>query len=188
MQRTQSTGAATRHAAFAEAAAAAEAVAALLDLDRSATNAKDLGRMMRAAELYERALAAAAASQPHNSLIIAGLSGLCAITRVGALTAGCSADLSARARMMAEAWHDEQALLRSRHALDLLHARWRAGSLCILSAAEHAFFELHLHLHFSCKGTAAAAAAAAPRAKAAPEPPPSPPCALRAGCVGVFAR
>jgi hypothetical protein len=142
----------TRNARMA--AAAADTVAPLLRLERATWQAFELARFARALELSERALAAAEATLPGDSLVLAQL--LHTVSRcrthytddvlAAAQTPGCVDALRA-------AWaRDEQALALSQRCLALLHARWRAGTLFSLTPEEAAFFGEH-GLKMPCPGT-----------------------------------
>jgi hypothetical protein len=125
------------------AAAAADTVAPLLRLRRSAEQAFELARFTRAQELAERALAAAEATLPGDSLVGAHL-----LQFVIQLRTTLADDVAAAAQTPAgytvalkAAWaRDEQALPLSQRCLALLNARWRAGTLLSLSPEEAAFF------------------------------------------------
>jgi hypothetical protein len=125
------------------AAAAADTVAPLLRLRCASKQALfELARFTRAQELAERALAAAEATLPGDSLVVAYLlqsviHGRTALTHdvvAAAQTPGYADALTA-------AWaRDEQALPLSQRCVALLHARWRAGTLFSLTPEEAAFF------------------------------------------------
>ncbi len=72
-RRTASPTPTTRAADDDAAARAAETLAPLLNLLRAAEQARNLERHARAVELFERALAAAEAALPHDSLVVASL-------------------------------------------------------------------------------------------------------------------
>jgi hypothetical protein len=127
-------------------AAAAAAVAPLLELRRAAHEAAERSRTARALELHDRALAAAEASQPPESLIVAMLVSEAATGRV--VKAGgdrlfldaSMARRDDRHHLAQAAWRsDEQLLPLSQRGLALLHARWRDGTLFALTPAEQAF-------------------------------------------------
>jgi hypothetical protein len=124
-------------------AAAADTVAPLLRLTRAMQQACELARFFaRARELAERALAAAEATLPDDSLVVAHLQQAVSHWRTqntedvlaAAHTPGFTDALTA-------AWaREERALLLSQRCLALLHARWRAGSLLLLTTPEEAAF------------------------------------------------
>jgi hypothetical protein len=123
------------------------AIEPLLKLKHAALKAANLSRLERARELYERALAAADAALPRDSLAVASsLLKDCLISRLrvaSAITAHAppgSADELAGGMLVASAWHTDAQLLRlSQRSLALLHSRWRAGSLFTLTPEEALF-------------------------------------------------
>jgi hypothetical protein len=151
MQRADGDGAAAAGGAgssdatvdAAAVAAAALTVAPLKELMRAADKAVERTRRTRALELRERALAAADASLPRDSLIIGKLLQLVTTSRLllscdqqtarGTPADGDGFDL---------AWRDEQTLAPSHRSLMLAHTRWRAGTLFKLSAQEQAYFDV----------------------------------------------
>jgi hypothetical protein len=121
---------------------AADTVAPLLRLARASKQAFELARFARALELSGRALTAAEATLPGDSLVVAHLLQSVSHWRIiftesvmaTAQTPGCVDALKA-------AWaRDEQALPLAQRCLALLHARWRAGSLLSLVTPEEAAF------------------------------------------------
>jgi hypothetical protein len=137
--------AATAGAAAAGAAAPDASVAPLLELQRASAQAASLKRPAEAAALLEQLLAAATASQPADSLIVAVMLRASVAARLAA-AAPASASLrptalAARADAVARLWRGDAELLRSsRRCLALCHARWQAGALWTLTPAERAFF------------------------------------------------
>jgi hypothetical protein len=124
------------------ATAAADTVAPLLRTRRASKQAYELARFARAQELAERALAAAEATLPGDSLVVAYLLQIVIHGRTA-----MTDDVVAAVQMpsyfgaLRAAWaRDEQALPQSQRSLALLHARWRAGTLLSLSPEEAAFF------------------------------------------------
>jgi hypothetical protein len=136
MQRAQNPA---RTASRDAEAAAAEAVAPLLQLMLSIQTAERLLRHERARELSARALAAAESSQPHDSLVIAAMLGtlICACVRA---TVDTSLHGNQHEVFGAACRADDQLLALSRRCQALLSARWRAGSLLKPTLEEHAFF------------------------------------------------
>jgi hypothetical protein len=112
----------------AAAAAAAATVAPLLQLKRAARKAEVLARFSRAAELYERALAAAELALPRNSLVVAAL--LSELRTPHTLASDARPSSSAAAERMA----------LSQRSFHLLHAHWQAGTLFAPTAEEVAYF------------------------------------------------
>jgi hypothetical protein len=124
------------------ATTAADTVAPLLRLNRATKQAFELARFARALELSERALAAAEATLPGDSLVVAHL-----LMIVIQFRTTYTQDVVAAARMsdytdaLKVAWvRDEQALPLSQRCLAPLHARWRDGALLSLTPEEAAFF------------------------------------------------
>jgi hypothetical protein len=124
------------------ATAAADTVAPLLRTRRASKQAYELARFARAQELAERALAAAEATLPGDSLVVAYL-----LQSVIGLRTALTHDVVAVAQTpgylhaLKAAWaRDEQVLPQSQRSLALLHARWRAGALLSLTPEEAAFF------------------------------------------------
>jgi hypothetical protein len=125
-------------------AAAADAVATLLQLFDAAMHAYKRGRKARSLELCERALAAAAASRlPLDSLIFA-----CFLDHAVTCRSTMVADATAphgtprHALLVADAWRsDEELVSLARRALMLCDARFRAGTLFTPTREEHAFFD-----------------------------------------------
>jgi hypothetical protein len=123
------------------AAAAADTVAPLLRL-RAMMQAVALARFARAVELSERALAAAEATLPDDSLVVAYLQKVVRHWRIH-YTEDVLASVKTPGyfHALTAAWaRDEQALALSQRCLALLHARWRAGTLFSLTPEEAAFF------------------------------------------------
>jgi hypothetical protein len=138
------------------AAAAADTVAPLLRLERATWQAFELARFARALELSERALAAAEASLPGDSIVVAYL-----LQRVSHWRTQYTEDVLASMQTpghfhaLTAAWaRDEQALALSQRCLALLHARWRVGTLFSLTPEEAAFFTDGLKMP-SCPGAEA---------------------------------
>jgi hypothetical protein len=132
--------------AAAASAAAEEAVADLLQLQRAVAQAAASQRDgLEAAELRERLLAAAGASQPAESLVTASVLRSCVAARLAAAAPARASlrpsALQARADAVAALWRSDAALLRcSRRGLALLTARAAAGTLWTPTPAERAFF------------------------------------------------
>ncbi len=107
---------------------------------------------------FERALAAADAALPRDSLIIADL--LRAVTvEYARLGRDARGGVSCKATLAAIWREDPQLLVAARRALDILRARWCAGSLFNFTPEEEAFFgesdtTFH-HEHWDIKGTGA---------------------------------
>ncbi len=121
------------------AAAAVKLVKPLQELARAAKQAADIGRTTRALELYERAVAAAEAALPCDSLVIAALlSDTLDCQRVGQhMAAEARAGI---AELERATWRsDEQLASMSRKALMLCDARFRAGTLFTPTPAERAY-------------------------------------------------
>jgi hypothetical protein len=133
----------THHASVADGAAAAALVAPLLKLRRAGDVALQRGRFVRVIELRERELAAAQASLPRDSFIIACLMDSVVGSRTTLHMAGddaLSRPEAAQAAFLA-AWRDDaRALPLSRDALAIYHARWRAGTLLAPREEERAYF------------------------------------------------
>jgi hypothetical protein len=128
--------------ARAHAATAADAVAAVVQLDNAAVEAEELGRTARAVELRERTLAAAEASLPADSIVIVDLLHSLATFKLDAarepvIARGVNAD-AATAQAFGS---DERLLSLSRKALMLCDARFRAGTLFTPTPEEDAFFD-----------------------------------------------
>jgi hypothetical protein len=126
----------------AAAAAAAEKVAPLLQLKRAAGHAFNLGRLARAVELYERAVAAAEATLPRDSLITAGCIADAKSMRIEQATAAVQGGNTPLAcGVLAAAWScDKQILVLSQHCLSLCTHRFRAGTLFTPTPEEVAYF------------------------------------------------
>jgi hypothetical protein len=126
------------------AAAAAELVPELLRLKSKAVKAMSLERNARVLELYERALAAAEASLPPASLVLAFFLVETADARVRAADGVTRAMLTRPEdynRLHTDAWRkEEQALAMMDRCMALLLGRWRAGSLFTHAPEEAAFF------------------------------------------------
>jgi hypothetical protein len=158
MQRTHDRDAGAAAAARDATTSAAATVAPLLQLCHAATKARNIMREARAAELFERALAAADAALPRDSLIIADL--LRAVTvEYARLGRDARGGVSCKATLAAIWREDPQLLVAARRALDILRARWCAGSLFNFTPEEEAFFgesdtTFH-HEHWDIKGTGA---------------------------------
>jgi hypothetical protein len=136
------------------AAAAADTVAPLLRLERAIKQAFELARFARVQELCGRALAAAEATLPGDSLVFAYLLQLVCHNRT-TLTEDvvAAAQTPGFADALKAAWaRDEQALLQSQRCLALLHARWRASSLISLNTPEEAAFFGEHGLQRPCPG------------------------------------
>jgi hypothetical protein len=125
------------------ATTAADTVAPLLRLQRAIRQAFELARFARALELSERALTAAEATLPGDSLVVTHLQQVVIQLRT-AYTEDILAAVQTPGYTVAlrAAWaREERALLLSQRSLALLHARWRAGSrLSLVSPEEAAFF------------------------------------------------
>jgi hypothetical protein len=132
---------ANRHAvARATTSAETEAlVAPVLQLVRSADEARMRGRLPRALELSERALALAETTLPESTLLTASLLEQTINRRLGLAAGGSAATTLA---MAATAWRsDEQLMLLSQRLLGLLRARWAAGTLLTPTPEELCFVE-----------------------------------------------
>jgi hypothetical protein len=122
--------------------AAADTVVRLQQLEHAGHQAADVGSTARALELYERAVAAAEASLPSDSLIIAAL-----LHNAVSSRSVMSADVAAARRtphldeaVLRGLWRsDERLLTASRKILMLCYARWRAGTLFMPTPEERAF-------------------------------------------------
>jgi hypothetical protein len=135
--------AAAAQATTAVSAATEALVAPVLQLARSAEDAKGLLRLPRALELCERALALAEASFPQSTLLIAKFLAdvICARRNlvVGG-TASVATPHAALAALQMAAWRsDEQLQGLSQRCLGLLRARWHAGTLLTLTPEEACF-------------------------------------------------
>jgi hypothetical protein len=123
------------------AVAAAEVVPALLRLRSKAEKTRSLERNVHALELYERALAAAEASLPPDSLVLVFFLEATAEARVRAVD-GVTTEMLAEEynRLHLAAWrNNEQALAMTDRCMALLLGRWRAGSLFTHTPDEAAF-------------------------------------------------
>jgi hypothetical protein len=128
--------------ARANAAAAAAALAALVQLDNAALDAEELGRTARAAELRERALAAAESALPADSFVILGLLNNLATFQLNAALNSAIARGVPAATASAQAFYsDERLLALSRKTLMLCDARWRAGTFFTSTPEERTFFD-----------------------------------------------
>jgi hypothetical protein len=126
-------------------AAAADTMAPLLRLGRHVQQAFELARFARARELSERALAAAEATLPGDSLVVAHLQQVVIQLRTAytedVVAAAAHHTTPGYLDALAAAWaRDEQVLPLSQRCLALLHARWRAGALFALTLEEAGFF------------------------------------------------
>jgi hypothetical protein len=124
--------------------AAAEAVAPLMKLVHAAHDAESRGRRARCAELRERALAAAEASLPRDSLITARLLQVSITRKRAASHAGHAAHnvtlhLGSAGDTMQQL--DDEVLVLTRKGLFLCDARFRAGTLFTPTPEERAFFD-----------------------------------------------
>jgi hypothetical protein len=124
------------------ATTAADTVAPLLRLHRAIQQAFELARFARALELAGRALAAAEATLPGDSLVVARL-----LQIVIQFRTMFTEDVAAATQtpgylhVLRAAWaRDEQALALSQRCLAILHARWRAGTFFSLTVEEAALF------------------------------------------------
>jgi hypothetical protein len=113
-------------------------VVPLLQLWHAVDVAGNRMRMTRAVELYERTLAAAEATLPRDSLIIARLLNDVVYARTMREDVLVATDVQ---EAWAAAWRREQAVVvpQSQRCLTLLHARWRAGTLLAPTPDELAF-------------------------------------------------
>ncbi len=135
---------ANQAAARAAASTATEAlVAPLLQLARAADDAKDLLRLPRALELYERALALAETTIPESTLLTAMLLQQIINKRMALAergSAAVTADIPDLNALHVAAWRSGGELLRlSQRCLGLLRARWAAGTL-LTPTSEEAYF------------------------------------------------
>jgi hypothetical protein len=122
-------------------------VAQLMEVVAAARSAKSSRRNARALELFERALSAAEALLPPDSLITAALLELVVGARGyahaeagGSLYAGGAGFASQDAGRAALADAATGALQLARRALALLHERWRADTLLAPTPDERTFF------------------------------------------------
>jgi hypothetical protein len=139
MQRAQ---AASAHAAPLSAAATeALVVAPLVQLMGAADDAKNLLRLPRALELYERALVLAETTLPESTLLAATLLQQMMSTRTSLAASGSAVLTTDAAGLAAHNWrwcNDEQLLRLSQRCLGFLRARWAAGTL-LTPTTEEAF-------------------------------------------------
>jgi hypothetical protein len=126
----------------AAAAAVAEKVAPLLQLKRAAEHASDLGRLARAIELYERAVAAAEETLPRDSLITAACLDEAKRMRIEqALATVHCGNNPMTCDVLKAAWSfDERIQVLSQRCLSLCHDRFRAGTLFTPTPEEVAYF------------------------------------------------
>jgi hypothetical protein len=120
-------------------AAARHTVAPLLELVVAASQAHHLGRMARAVELRERALALGEAALPHDSLTLALLLNNTATARMEVANDArgtCVGTMHERARLP-----QSRECALSLRAFDIFDAHWRAGTLFAPSAEDTAYFE-----------------------------------------------
>jgi hypothetical protein len=131
----------TTTAVAAGARAATEALfAPLVQLLLTADDAKERGRLPRALELYERALAYAEASLPQSTLLVVTMLKLVISARMTLASGDTHMSAVARAALGVAAWRSDGELLRlSQRCLGLLRARWRAGTL-LTPTPEEAYF------------------------------------------------
>jgi hypothetical protein len=134
--------------AHASPPAAVTTMAQLAQLVNAGHKAHDYRRRARALELYERALAAAEAMLPHNSLVIASLLHTVSINRVKvrhyAACAGSDDAIMLTTSAVRAAMRDDAfAVQLTRRALVILHAHWRAGTLIdVLTPDEREYFAI----------------------------------------------
>jgi hypothetical protein len=145
MQYARESGAGGEPAAEADASPEGARATTFAQLVCAAHTARQTLCFARAAELYERALAAGEAVLPRDSLILAHLLELASMSRctlrVGAAHPFLGGAAAASRAAFLAAWRDdEHALALARRALELLHARWRAGTLYTLMPQELEFF------------------------------------------------
>jgi hypothetical protein len=112
-------------------------VAQLIQLKEAWTRAANLERGARADELHGRLLAAAEASQPADSLIIASLLRGAVSARLAAISTQSGASDTAEAAR--RAWRSDGVLTSSRRCLALLNVRARKGTLWTLTPDEAAY-------------------------------------------------
>jgi hypothetical protein len=123
----------------AAAAAAAETLAPLLKLSRAADQADRLGRHARAVELHTRALSAAEATFPHDSLVLAWCTRALSNSHTSAaVDNNIHGDFAPVQALYADGGALQGPAQRS---VALLHARWRAGTLFTLTPVEAALCE-----------------------------------------------
>jgi hypothetical protein len=127
-------------AGAAAAATPADTVARVLELARAAEHAQGRVRLLRAHELFARALAAADAVLPRDSLVAATLLYSMINTHV-IWRAGIGEERTASVMRMAAAWRDDVGTLLpwAQRGMNVLHARWRAGTLFTLTPEERAY-------------------------------------------------
>jgi hypothetical protein len=131
---------------------AADTVSTLLQLYKAARVAHKIGRRTRCLELCGRALAAAEASLPFDSLIWTPLLDQAVTCRnVMAAEVAAAQGTPRHAELVVEAWRsDAQLLVLSRKTLMLCDARFRAGTLFTPTPEEGAFFgATHIPAHFA---------------------------------------
>jgi hypothetical protein len=130
--------------------AAPDAVAAVLQLADAALQANNLGRTVRAIELYESALAVVEASMPADSLVLAKqLDGLVKAKLNAACTSAKARGISHHAAAVQAFGSDERLLTLSHKALMLCDARFRAGTLFTPTPEERAVFDAQgIPVHF----------------------------------------
>jgi hypothetical protein len=117
-------------------------VTPLLQLLRSADDAKGCLRMPRALELYERALVLAETTMPESTLLATLILQQINIARMSLVEGGnaASTDMAGLPALHAAAWRNDERLLRqSQRCLGLLRARWAAGTL-LTPTPEEAYF------------------------------------------------
>jgi hypothetical protein len=113
-------------------------MAPLIQLASAARKAEQTLRMTRVPVLYERALAAAEAALPADSLVVASLLHELSFARIEALDDSLTGQPTHASRVAA--WrNDAAALSLSQRCLGILLARWRAGSLFTLTPEEREF-------------------------------------------------
>jgi hypothetical protein len=123
----------------AAAVTPADTVARVVELTLAATTALMRVRTLRAHELFARALAAADAVLPRDSLVAAHL--LYWMTNTHVMWKCGTGDPYDRAVRGGAAWHDDADVLLpwAQRCMNGLHARWRAGTLFTLTPEERAF-------------------------------------------------
>ena len=131
-------------AAAATATATARTVQTVIALDRDATKVAQLMRTDRRLELLERALAAAQESSAlceESTLLLASLLESLGNARMAAILIR---DFATRPDAIAAAFpliHEDVAMGVHLRALELLHARFRAGTIFTPTADETTYFE-----------------------------------------------
>jgi hypothetical protein len=117
-------------------------VASLRRLKDAAADALRRARSARAVKLSERALAAAEAALPHDSLVVASLLQSVYVSRTEAVQSSHgAANPQQHGELARAAWRSDARIMPcARRCLALFHARWQAGSLFTPTPEEVAYF------------------------------------------------